>query len=48
MMGHVLDPERYMENLWDMGMTVSLQRMPDTWWMKEHRTDEVSLIGKVA
>jgi len=24
-MGHVLDPDRYLENLWDMGMTVSLQ-----------------------
>jgi saccharopine dehydrogenase (NAD+, L-lysine-forming) len=29
MMGHLLDPERYMEDLWDMGMTVSLQGLPD-------------------
>jgi saccharopine dehydrogenase (NAD+, L-lysine-forming) len=28
-MGHVLDPERYLENLWDMGMTVALQGLYD-------------------
>jgi saccharopine dehydrogenase (NAD+, L-lysine-forming) len=29
MMGHVLDPERYLENLWDMGMTVALEGLSD-------------------
>ena len=30
-MGHVLDPEKYMEDMWSMGMTVSLQGLPATW-----------------
>jgi len=47
MMGHVLDPERYMENLWDMGMTVSLQGLPDT-WLEERQADEIGLIEQVA
>jgi len=57
MMGHVLDPEQYMDDLWRMGMTVSLQGLPDT-WDEECRADEtrpdetlkddIGLIGKVA
>ncbi len=39
MMGHVLDPEQYMDDLWRMGMTVSLQGLPDT-WDEECRPDE--------
>jgi hypothetical protein len=57
MMGHLLDPERYMDNLWDMGMTISLQGLPDTWDEKsrsgECRPEEtlkydIGLIGQVA
>jgi len=47
MMGHVLDPERYMENLWDMGMAVSLQGLPDT-WHEEYRANEIRLVDQVA
>jgi hypothetical protein len=39
MMGHVLDPEQYMDDLWRMGMTVSLQGLPETWDEKS-RLDE--------
>ena len=28
-MGHVLDPDLYLENLWDMGMTVALEGLSD-------------------
>jgi len=47
MMGHLLDPERYMENLWDMEMKVSLQGLPDT-WHEEYRANEIRLVDQVA
>jgi hypothetical protein len=46
-MGHVLDPERYMEYLWDMGMTVSLKGLSDLEQEKSHPED-TSLIEQVA
>ncbi len=57
MMGHLLDPERYMDNLWDTGMTISLQGLPDTWDEKsrsgecrpeETLKNDIGLIGQVA
>lgn len=30
-MGHVMDPDQYLDDLWRMGMTVSLQGLPETW-----------------
>jgi len=46
-MGHVLDPDRYLGNLWDMGMTVSLQGLSD---LKQEETQEqdIRLIEQVA
>jgi hypothetical protein len=45
MMGHVLDPEQYMEDMWSLGMTVSLQGLPATWDKKsrpsECRPDQI-------
>jgi hypothetical protein len=47
MMGHVLDAELYMENLWNMGMKVSLQGLPET-WHEEYMANEIRLVDQVA
>jgi len=56
-MGHVLDPEQYIDDLWSLGMTVSLQGLPDTWDEKsrsgecrpeETLKNDIGLIGQVA
>ena len=44
MMGHMLDPEQYMEDMWSMGMTVSLHGLPAT-WDEKYRTVEVLADG---
>jgi hypothetical protein len=42
MMGHVLDPEQYMEDMWSMGMTVSLQGLPATWDEKSRTIENLA------
>jgi len=46
MMEHVLDLERYMENLWDMGMTVSIEGLSDL-KQKECQSGEIRLVEQV-
>ena len=43
-MGKLLDPSRYLANLWDMGMTVSLSGLSDL-KQEEDLPEDIRLAG---